>query len=313
MELTSMQKQWALTKFAELEKTVGSQNKACAIVGIPSSTMSPLRRGVYKGDEDAKFAKLISYFETKEAAAASPGYELTSSGYVGTSISTKVYEVIRNCQLKGGLAIACGDAGIGKTMAAKKFFRDHPNDAVYVALNPCITTVKALLKVLCAKLNVTERTNDEMWLGLAAKLRDGMVIIVDEAQHLPIKTLEALRALSDYFDELGQTLGIALIGNSDTVNNAGGKKRAEFAQINNRTRQRKVYTYMQIKREDIQLLFPALEDEKAIDLLLGIARSAQALRGAMNLYVNAMDNENTSYDGLVGMAKHMEMKLAVAV
>jgi len=312
MEYTQKQ-QWALQQFEALTEKLGSQNKASKQVGISSAIMSPLRRGEYAGNSDAIFARLISYFETKAEAAASPAHEITSSGYVETSISTNVYEVIRNCQLKGGLAIACGDAGIGKTMAAKQFTRKHSNDAVYVALNPCITTIKALLKVLCAKLNVTERTNDEMWLGLAAKLRDGMVLIVDEAQHLPIKTLEALRALSDYFDELGQTLGIALIGNTDTVNNVGGKKRAEFAQINNRTRQRKIYTTSQIRRDDIRLLFPLLQDEASIDLLLGIARSAQALRGAMNLYVNALDNEDISYEGLVAMAKHMEMKLAVAV
>lgn len=307
MGLSEERKRWALDKFDALVATAGSQNKACQIIGISPAIISPLRRGVYKGDADEQFGKLISYFETKEEAAASPAHGIVS-GYVQTSISTRVYEVIRNCQLKGGLAVACGAAGIGKTMAAKQFAAEHPNEAVYMVINPCFTTLKAVLKVLCNKLNVAAATNDEMWLGLANKLRDGQVIIVDEAQHLTIKVMEALRALSDYFDERGQTLGIVLIGNTETANTRGGRKRAEFAQITNRTRQRKEYTTSQIRRDDIQILFPALKDDaQSVELLLGIARSPQALRGARNLFVNAADNEDTSYAGLVGMAKHMGM------
>jgi DNA transposition AAA+ family ATPase len=269
--------------------------------------LSPLKRGTYQGDVNAQFAKIIHYFETKDAAADLPSNMMVSE-YVPTSISSNVFDVIRNCQLKGGLAVACGDAGIGKTRAAKEFQRLYPNDAIYMAVNPCLTTLRSFLRILSSKLHVLERTNDEMWLGIVNNLRDGMVIIVDEAQHLPIKTLEALRSFTDYFADHGQTLGIAFVGNNETVTVTGGKKRAEFAQITNRTRQRKVYTTRHIRREDIQLLFPDLKDEAMqIDFLLKVARTPQAIRGAVNLYSNAVDNDNTSYEGLVAMAKHMEM------
>lgn len=305
----TQEQQRALEQFDALAAKLGSQNKACAQVGISAAVMSPLKKGTYLGDANAQIDKLISYFRVKEEAAtiASAGV-LTE--YVPTSISSKVYDVIRNCQLKGGLAVACGDAGIGKTMAAKRFLHDHPNDTIYVALNPCLTTVKSLLKILCNKMNISDRTNDEMWLSLANKLRDGMVIVIDEAQHCPIRTLEALRALTDYFAELGQTLGIAFIGNTETANAWGGKKKAEFAQISNRTRQKKVYSTALIRREDIQLLFPELRQrDPEIDFLLEVAHTPQAIRGVVNLYSNALDNDNISYEGLVAMAKHMEMRV----
>jgi DNA transposition AAA+ family ATPase len=308
MSIPEEKRRWAMEQFDALVHRAGSQNKACGMVGISAAIISPLRNGKYAGDADAQFAKLISYFEVKEEAAASPASHILIREYVPTSVSRQVYDVIRNCQLKGGLAIACGDAGIGKTKAAKQFVREHANDAIYIALNPCFRNIKSLLQLLCNRLNVTERTIDQMWMGLANKLRDGMVIIVDEAQHLPIKTLEALRALADDFAERGQTLGICFVGNLETVNNFGGKKRAEFAQISNRTRQKKVYTTAHIKRDDIRMLFPELKDqEQQVDFLLQIARSTQAIRGAVNLYVNAVDNDNTSYEGLVAMAKHMEI------
>lgn len=304
--------QWALEQFDQLVKKTGSQNKACGIVGISAAVVSGLRNENYRGDTGAKFEQLISYFEVKEAAAALPASSIGSVGdYVPTSISSQVYEVIRNCQLKGGLAIACGDAGIGKTRAAKQFVKDHSNDAIYMAANPCLTSLKALLKMLCSKVNISECTIDEMWIALASKLRDGMVIIIDEAQHITLRAQEALRALTDQFADRGQTLGIVFIGNLETVDRIGSVKKAQYAQISNRTRQRKVYNTSNILRRDMQLLFPDIADQPMeIDFLLGIAQSSQAIRGAVNLYSNALDNDNITYDGLYAMAKHMELEIA---
>lgn len=309
MEYTAEQR-WALEQFDALAARLGSQNKACQQVGINAAIMSPLKKGTYAGDKDAQLQKLLSYFKVKEEARNA--LKFVAADYAPTSISERVYETIRNCQLQGGLAIACGDAGIGKTKAAQKFVADNPDGAIYISLNPCLTTLKSLLKLLCHRLNVTERTIDEMWLGIAGKLRDGMVLIFDEAQHLPIRTVEALRALSDHFAERGLTLGVVFVGNSETVTRFGGTKKAEFAQIANRTRQRKLYSTSHITREDIKLLFPVLAEEqkeKEIDFLFALARSPQAIRGATALFANAYDNDNYTYEGLVAMAKHMEMRL----
>ena len=167
-----------------------------------------------------------------------------------------------------------------------------------------------MLKLLCDKLGINEKSIDEMWLAVANKLRDKMVIIIDEAQHLPIKTVEALRAFSDYFNDKGQTLGIVFVGNNEAAYNFRGGKRADFAQIINRTKQSKQYYTSQISEKDIIKLFPALAGKsKETEFMLAIARSKQALRGAVNLYSNASDNENTTYEGLVAMAKSMDMEI----
>ncbi len=38
-----------------------------------------------------------------------------------------------------------------------------------------------------------------------------------------------------------------------------------------------------------------------------VAQSEQAVRGAVNLYSNALDNNDTSYTGLAAMAKAMRI------
>lgn len=302
------EQQWALDRFEELVVKAGSQNKACSLVGVSAPIMTNLKKGTYTGDIDKQFQKLTSYFKVKEEVATT--YKETD--YVPTSISESVYEYIRNCQIKGGLMAISGDAGIGKTRAIRKFIKDNPSDALWVTANPCLNTVKPILKSLSKKLNIIARTNDDMYEAILSKLRDGMVIIFDEAQHLSIKVIETLRGFSDYFADNGMTLGIVFIGNSTTINKFGGKEDAVFEQIDNRTIQKPIYKTSNITREDIKLLFPTLAQnnmDKEIDFLLGIAQSRQAIRGATNLFSNAYDNENITYEGLVAMAKHMKMRL----
>lgn len=79
-------------------------------IGISDSSYSAIKSGTYNGDVDKQMKKVIEYFETKQAAAEI----YVGTDYKETSISSNVYKIIRNCQLQGGLAIACGDAGIGK-------------------------------------------------------------------------------------------------------------------------------------------------------------------------------------------------------
>jgi len=52
-----------------------------------------------------------------------------------------------------------------------------------------------------------------------------------------------------------------------------------------------------------------IQKEKEIELLWRVAQTPQALRGAINLFSNAYDNEDYSYEGLIAMMKFMEMQI----
>lgn len=296
--------QWALDKFAELAAQLGSQKKAAARIGISDGSISSIRKGTYGADPTGYLDRLIAYFENKEAAAEN----YSPKTYIRTSVSEDVYAVIRNCHLQGGLAIACGDAGIGKTEAAKQYAKDYSSGCIMLTANPCFRSAKSMMKLLGAELNASASAVDDLWLAIVNKLSDGTVIIIDEAQHLGIRTIETLRSFSDWFDSKGQTLGICFIGNQETVGRLGGKQKAELAQIRNRTKLTRTYSAQKITRDDIALLFPALSGkDMELDFMLKIAHSQQAVRGAVNLFANAYSNEDVSYKGLVSMAKDMEM------
>ncbi|HCA29109.1 MAG TPA: hypothetical protein DEP23_05870 [Ruminococcaceae bacterium] len=280
---------------------VGSQSKAANDIGYSTGTLSTYRKGTYNGDVEKFENRLREFFNLK--AEAKTLY--VSPDYVPTSISEGVYATIRMCHLKGGLADECGDAGIGKTKAALKYAAEYPGSAVYITVNPCVSSLNAFLKLLCRQLKLPTGRKDDMWMEIDEALRGGRkVLIIDEAQHLPIKTVEAIRAFTDNNPELGVTL----IGNPETVTN--GRSRPAFAQIRNRTKLVNIRRTLEVTKDDIKMLFPALDNakqKKEIEFLHTVARSEQGIRGAVNLYSNAKDNENTTYQGLMEMAKAMKI------
>lgn len=287
-------------------KSVGSQSKAASALGWSTAALSTYLSGNYKGNLENIEKSLQEAFGTKNAAEQLKSNEVDDI-YQPTSISEDVYKTIRLCHLKGGLAIECGDAGIGKTMACRHYAEQYPSSAIYVTVNPCLVTLSAFLKLLCRVMKIqTSGRKDEMWLRLADSFSgERKVLIIDEAQHLPIKTIEAIRA---FFDN-NPMLGICLVGNIETVTNTGRSKEA-FAQIRNRTKLTQVRHTSAIRSGDIVMLFPALaQDQKAVELILGIARSEQGIRGAMNVFSNAVDNDNITYEGLFAMAKDMRLKV----
>lgn len=293
-------------KLRDFLNECGSQNKAAQALGKSTAAISTYLNDCYKGNLENFENFLEETFSNKTAAESLKSARLENT-YKPTSISEGVYETIRLCHLKGGLAIECGDAGIGKTMACKKYAEDYPDTAIYVTVNPCLVTLSAFLKMLCRVQKITANgRKDEMWMRLSESFGgERKVLIIDEAQHLPIKTIEAIRA---FFDS-NPSLGICLVGNIETVTNTGKSKEA-FAQIRNRTKLTEIRHTSAIQSSDISLLFPVIAaDERATKLILGIARSEQGLRGAGNVVSNSLDNGNISYEGLYAMAKAMRLNI----
>lgn len=293
-------------KLRDFLNECGSQNKAAQALGKSTAAISTYLNDCYKGNLENFESFLEETFSNKTAAESLKSARLENT-YKPTSISEGVYETIRLCHLKGGLAIECGDAGIGKTMACKKYAEDYPDTAIYVTVNPCLVTLSAFLKMLCRVQKITANgRKDEMWMRLSESFGgERKVLIIDEAQHLPIKTIEAIRA---FFDS-NPSLGICLVGNIETVTNTGKSKEA-FAQIRNRTKLTEIRHTSAIQSSDISLLFPVIAaDERATKLILGIARSEQGLRGAGNVVSNSLDNGNISYEGLYAMAKAMRLNI----
>ncbi|MBD5142108.1 MAG: AAA family ATPase [Ruminococcus sp.] len=297
-----------LNKLEELIQDKKSQKKVSILLGMSDTVISKLRSGSYTGNVEEQMQKITDYFELEEQREKLK-INTISTDYVATSISSEIYEVLTICQIKGGLAVAAGDAGIGKTKAIQKYLKDHPNNTISITMNTCFSTVKSLLKTLARRLNAGKsKPKDELWDAILDKLSDGMLLIVDEAQFLTYEQIEALRSFSDYFSDMGQTFGIALVGNPQILFMMGSS-RNDYSQIINRRKITRVYQRTDIQRADIQKLFPAVADDKQkIDYLWKMSQTIQGIRGTVELYNTACQNGECSYEGLVAVSKYMNIK-----
>lgn len=296
-----------IKQFEELAAKLGSEKKAGVQIGVSSSIISQLRSETYNGDVTKQFKKLEAYFDTKSKAAET--YEEIE--YAPTTISEVVYKTLENVKIKGGFAFVTGDAGIGKTKAIRKYVADNPLNSVMITINPCTKSTKAVLKMLALEMGLPiSQSRDDLWMTIAAKLHDGMVIAVDEAQQLTFGSIETLRSFADYFSERGQTLGVALVGNDGVREKIEGRSREQYRQVNNRAWQRQQLRTLDVQKADIEMLIPVLHGkESELTFLHKISQTAEGVRGAVRLFGNAYDMGAYDFNGLVKMAKMMHLDL----
>jgi DNA transposition AAA+ family ATPase len=298
---------------------VGSQSKAAQAIGYSTAVLSTYRKSDYNGNIDEVEKKLAEFFkildEKQAASEKAEPFGPVQDEYVATSISTDVYQSIRYCQISKGIAVLHGDAGIGKTKAAEQYALDNPGTAIYIQVSPVTGSLGSFLKMITRALHISEgRSKLDMILNIRERL-DGTdkVLIIDEAQHLKLSALEEIRTLSDpNMISHRQGIGIVLIGNTEVYDRMRGRQQANFAQLFSRIRMNRCYSTRQVLRADVDKLFPILGEKqmkKELDFVFGICQSRWGIRGGVNVYNNAVNNEDISYNGLSLMAVKMGIGL----
>ncbi len=122
---------------------------------------------------------------------------------------------------KNGFVQLTGEVGVGKTMACRYILANIPEDIdVALILNPRIDEI-GLLRTLCQELDIpfdnAQKTNELTQL-INTKLLDAhakgrhTILIIDEAQNLPKRTLEQLRLLTNLETDTQKLLRIIMIG-----------------------------------------------------------------------------------------------------
>ncbi len=305
--------QQKLTEYLGVKKV--SQAKVAPLIGVSQTALSQWRNCKYdKGNIEELESKIQEFFKLQEEQATIIEKKLpfiNIQDYIPTSISEEIYQLIQYCHVEKGMAVAHGDAGIGKTKGACQYAKENPSSTIYIQATPSTGTLSNILKLLARALRISESKNKlDLMQDIRAKLEvSNKVIIIDEAQHLKYAALEEIRTLSDPNIITGDAgTGIVLIGNTEVFDRMLGKQEARFAQQFSRIRMNRHYATSQVVIDDIKLLFPALTErnmKKEIEFLHGISQSKWGVRGAVNVYNNAVNNENINYDGLFDMARGM--------
>lgn len=265
-----------------------------------------------KGDVVGLEQKITEFFSIQDARKAQPSqqspHRVEEMQYMPTSTSEHVYKSIRYCQMEKGIAMIYGDAGIGKTMAARKFAQDFPATAVYMRITPVTGVLSRFIRKLADKLHIPpSRDIGQLQEDICNKIMGtDIVLIIDEGQELRFSTMEWLRCLCDYDDERGKRgVGIALIGNARMYTRMQGRKEELYAQQFSRSRPQP-YRARTCTREDVELVFPSLVErgmKSELEFLYQISRSRWAIRSAVKVYTDGVNHKDVSLQRLQDIAR----------
>lgn len=289
----------------------GSAGKAAKALGQSGSTLSDIRNCKYRGDVRKFFADLESYLDLKREQR-SRIYKGTD--YVPTSVSEYMYQVVRGVHIAGECEIITGDTGVGKSRTITKYAADYPENTIVVTPTYADSSVIGIMKLIASQLGISglNRLHD-LNSAVLSRLHDGMLIIIDEAQHLKFPAIDHLRSVSDIFTDRGETMGVCFVGNPSFMRHFDEKKIAVTGQVFNRANLRPYIKSADIKIEDIKLLFPELEGKKAeIKFLLAIAQTnGEGIRRAVNFYKTAynVNGGNVDIEYLAGLAQMGNLRL----
>lgn len=163
-------------------------------IGFSDSALSQWLSEKYQGDVKTLEHAITGFLQRERERGKAPKVKMP---FAMTSAARKVFEVATIAHLDGDIVVAVGDAGTGKTTAVKE----------YTALNPGVILIEADLgytaRDLFAELHKKcgfdgggsiNRMKDDV----IDKLKDsGRLIIIDEAEHLPVRALDLLRRVND--------------------------------------------------------------------------------------------------------------------
>ncbi|OJJ27995.1 AAA family ATPase [Campylobacter concisus] len=186
----------------KLEEFLSSNNitgsALARAIGVSPSLISQLRAGSYKGDNDAINAKINAYINNFNKKAKNFHANAKENEFYVTSDVKMANFIISEAIAEKEIGLIYGFAGSGKTTALKEFARTNPNVVLIEAT--CHTSAKVLLEDLCEalKIDATGGLNTKLKAVARFLKSSDKVIMVDEAEHLPLKALEDLRRIYDF-------------------------------------------------------------------------------------------------------------------
>lgn len=186
-------------KFENHLKECGfSQEGVAKALGISGAMLSSWRKGTYKGD-NGRIDALVEAYLTRVANLAEKSEGVRRDfDFVETSVYGNIVKGIELAEIRGSIRVVTGDSGVGKTTALKQL-KQRNESMILLQAYPGIRKNRVLAK-LAKEAGFTLRgTFDDLFEGLTERLEgSGRLIAVDEAEHLPIEAVDAIRRLNDF-------------------------------------------------------------------------------------------------------------------
>lgn len=263
--------------FNFMKESRKTQKQISKETGLSTSVISQFLNETYSGDNE-QIAETISRYLTIGKERLNTVQK--SCFYPGLYNTQEVLFACNYAHRKNDVVLVSGDAGAGKTTALR-YYAQNNTGVIFVTANACAVTAAAILSLICREIGL-QSTNRRAVLmnGLVEHLAGtNRLIIIDEADHLSLDALQAVRNLND---QAG--CGIVFAGNDKIYRQMFSPRRGyEFDQVRTRIIVRKK-VFNDYTAEEISAIFPGLtENSECIGYLLKLS-SVESLRTAAKLF-----------------------------
>lgn len=175
-----------------------SQSAAAKAMGLSGPTLSDWRNDKYRGDNSRIEALVADYINRQVNTEAQTSQVKLDFDFVMTSNVTKAFKGADLVEAYGDIRPMIGVSGVGKTTALMAIQECKPS-AILVQVYKGIRKNRFLAK-LCREADIDACGSfDDLFEALCEKLKGtGRLIMIDEAEHLPIDAIDALRRINDF-------------------------------------------------------------------------------------------------------------------
>lgn len=269
------QRQWVIRHKAENDL---SWKQLEARIGRSASTLSLFATSKYGAPGDLIAEEIFKYRQTLAAKAAISQKSVEIPDYYPTPTSLQLIALLTWAK-RGRIVMAAMGPGMSKSITARHFEACNSN-VFRVTISPATSGIRAMLRAVLHTMGVTSPTGDIQSMSMqvkdrATKMQDPL-LIMDEAQHLTVQSIEEVR---HWHDETG--IGIALLGNEQVQQKIdGGARAAAFAQLFSRVAQSIVRSRPMPEDVDAMLNAWCIDDPAISREVHRISQMPGALRGA---------------------------------
>lgn len=260
-----------------------SQEEAAKYLGISKSSLNAYLQNKYAGKVSNIDSKVEVYLRQQQERLEMKKLHIH---FVETPTAKQMLSGLALAHRMGKIGVVYGGAGTGKTTALKAYQQRNPN---CILIEPDTGfTAKVLLKEICRKLGLDERGDmHDLTDRIVDTLRDsGRMLLIDEAEWLPIRALESVRRVHDK-----SGCAVALVGTHKLLVNLRGPKH-EFKQLYSRVF---IHTPLgeYISNDDLRCIAQSvlvIDDKAALDKLVSTAKgNVRKLGNLMELLQHLMN------------------------
>ncbi len=147
--------------------------------------------------------------------------------FLGDSHKEALAAIVYGVENRKGFVVITGEVGLGKTTIVRSYLKQFSSQKLETVLifNTKVSFQELMVSIY-DDLDIPMKTEDQFQLVLGFqnylienyKKGSNLVLIIDEAQHLPVETLEALRMLSNLETSKEKLLQVILIGQPELSN-----------------------------------------------------------------------------------------------